>query len=224
LILIDRQDIRAIPVYTGDETQCVGCEKCITVCPGLAITLVDYRKDSHNPIVSIPYEFNYAVTPESESVTVLDTEGAVLGDLAVVKVECVFGRDHTIVIKVKAPAAIAPRIAGIRSKEIHQSQPMNQYIQVIPDDAMICRCERVSAGEIRALIRAGYRDINEIKSITRAAMGACGSKTCSSLIHRLFRDEGITTSAITDQTRRPIFIEAPLKVFAGIQDDAGQGK
>jgi len=222
LILIDREDIRAIPAYTGDESNCVGCEKCITVCPGLAITLVDYRKDAEYPTVAIPYEFNYAVTPEDETVTVLDTEGAVLGDLEVVKVERVFGRDHTIVVKVRAPAAIAPRIAGIRSKEVHQSQPMNQYVQVIPDEAVICRCERVSAGEIRRLIRAGYRDINEIKAITRAAMGACGSKTCNSLIHRLFRDEGITTSEITDQTRRPVFIEVPLKVFAVIQDE-GQG-
>jgi NAD(P)H-nitrite reductase large subunit len=97
---------------------------------------------------------------------------------------------------------------------------MNQYIQVIPDEAVICRCERVSAGEIRRLIRAGYRDINEIKAITRAAMGACGSKTCNSLIHRLFRDEGITTSEITDQTRRPVFVETALKVFAGVKDGA----
>ncbi|HEY9078367.1 MAG TPA: FAD-dependent oxidoreductase [Anaerolineaceae bacterium] len=223
LIFIDHQDIRAIPAYTGGETNCVGCEKCITVCPGLAITLVDYRKDPDFPIVSIPYEFNYDVTTESEKVTVLDTEGTVLGDLEVVKVERVFGRDHTIIVKVRAPASIAPRIAGIRSKELNQTQPMNQYVQVIPDEAIICRCERVSAGEIRQLIRAGYRDINEIKAITRAAMGACGSKTCNSLIHRLFRDEGITTSEITEQTRRPIFIEVPLKVFAGITDKREEG-
>lgn len=224
LILIDHHDIRAVPSFTGSETDCVGCEKCITVCPGLAITLVDYRDDPDHPIVSIPYEFNYDVTPESEKVTVLDTEGAVLGDLEVVKVERIFGRDHTIVVKVRAPYAIAPRIAGIRSQEFHQAQPMNRYVQVIPDDAIICRCERVSAGEIRKLIRAGFRDVNEIKTITRAGMGACGSKTCHSLIHRLFRDEGITTSEITDRTHRPIFIEAPLKVFAGIKDSKGEKK
>jgi sarcosine oxidase, subunit alpha len=49
-------------------------------------------------------------------------------------------------------------------------------------------------------------------------MGACGSKTCHSLIFRLFRDEGIILSAVTDTTRRPVFIEVPLKVFAGIPD------
>lgn len=215
LIFIENSDIRAIPAFTGNETDCVGCEKCITICPGLAITLLDFRADSQNPIVSIPYEFNYEMTPDTGKVTVLDTEGLVLGDLDVVKVEKVFGRDHTIVVKVQAPVEIASRIAGIRSTETHTARPMDQYVQIIPDEAVICRCERVSAGEIRRLIQAGYRDINEIKAITRAEMGACGSKTCNSLIHRLFRDEGITNSEITDQTRRPIFIEVPLKVFAG---------
>jgi bacterioferritin-associated ferredoxin len=89
------------------------------------------------------------------------------------------------------------------------------------DDTIICRCERVTAGEIRDLIRQGYRDLNEIKAITRAAMGACGSKTCHSLIVRLFRDEGIILSDVTDTTRRPMFIEVPLKVFAGDEERRG---
>jgi hypothetical protein len=50
------------------------------------------------------------------------------------------------------------------------------------------------------------------------AMGACASKTCHALLFRLFRDEGITLSEVTDATRRPLFIEVPLKVFAGCQE------
>ena len=56
---------------------------------------------------------------------------------------------------------------------------------------IVCRCERVTAGEIRGLIRAGVRDLNELKAITRAGMGACGGKTCPSIIKRLFREEGV---------------------------------
>ena len=215
LIFIDPKDIRKVPSFKGDELVCIGCEKCISFCPGLAITLVDYRKDAENPIVAIPFEFNYEMLKEWESVTVLDTEGAALGNLEVVKVERVASRDHTMIVKVRAPHAIASRIAGIRVQEEQVTHPMNNYVQHITDDTVICRCERVTAGEIRALIRQGYRDLNEIKAITRAAMGACGAKTCHSLIFRLFRDEGIVLSEVTDTTRRPIFIEAPLKVFAG---------
>lgn len=221
LIFIDPQDIRHVPTFTGDTLACIGCEKCISICPGLAITLVDYRYEADMPTVAIPFEFNYEMLKERETVTVLDTAGEVLGDLQVVKVERVASRDHTIIVKVKAPRAVATRIAGIRVQEEQITQPMNHYVDHISDDTIICRCERVTAGEIRALIRQGYRDLNEIKAITRAAMGACGSKTCHALIVRLFRDEGIILSEVTDTTRRPIFIEVPLKAFAGVDETAG---
>ena len=225
LIFIDPSDIRNVPAFKGISTDCIGCEKCMAICPGLAITLVDYRKTPDMPIVAIPFEFNYEQIKERETVTVLDTEGSILGDLQVTKIEQVASRDHTIIVKVRAPREIATRIAGIRIQEEQVTQPMNHYVDHISDDTIVCRCERVTAGEIRGLIRQGYRDLNEIKAITRAAMGACGSKTCHSLIFRLFRDEGIILSDVTDTTRRPIFIEAPLKVFAGADgenSDAGQ--
>ena len=92
---------------------------------------------------------------------------------------------------------------------------MDHYVERITDDTIVCRCERVTAGEIRALIRQGYRDINEIKAVSRAGMGSCGAKTCTALIHRLFRDEGIPDDRVVDQSLRPLFIEVPLEVFAG---------
>ena len=66
---------------------------------------------------------------ERETVTVLDTEGEVLGDLQVVKVERVASRDHTIIVKVRAPREIATRIAGIRIQEEQVTQPMNHYVR-----------------------------------------------------------------------------------------------
>ena len=81
--------------------------------------------------------------------TVLDTSGEVLGDYEVVKVERVASRDHTIIVKVRAPQEVARRIAGIRIQEEQVTQPMNHYVDHISDDTIICRCERVTAGEIR---------------------------------------------------------------------------
>jgi hypothetical protein len=74
------------------------------------------------------------------------------------------------------------------------------------------------------LIRSGYRDINEIKVVSRAGMGACGSKTCNPLIFRLFREEGIPEAEIVNMTKRPLFVEVPLGVFAGVtrQKTGGQ--
>ncbi|MCB5230499.1 MAG: FAD-dependent oxidoreductase, partial [Candidatus Cloacimonetes bacterium] len=42
--------------------KCIGCNKCLLICPGLAITLVDYRKNKETPTVTLPYEIgNYPV-------------------------------------------------------------------------------------------------------------------------------------------------------------------
>jgi bacterioferritin-associated ferredoxin len=89
-------------------------------------------------------------------------------------------------------------------------------VEHIPGDEIICRCERVTAGEIRELIRSGVRDMNHLKAVTRAGMGACGGKTCTNLIKRLFREEGVSLAEVRESTQRPLFIEVPLGAFAGI--------
>jgi NAD(P)H-nitrite reductase large subunit len=86
-----------------------------------------------------------------------------------------------------------------------------------PDEAIICRCERITAGEVRAAIRGGVRDINQLKAITRAGMGACGSKTCRPMIWRLFEEEGIDLTEVTDRTDRPLYVEVPLGILAGVR-------
>jgi NAD(P)H-nitrite reductase large subunit len=123
-----------------------------------------------------------------------------------------------VAVKVKAPKAYAKRIAGIRVQEEWVAEPMDQYVQHITDDTIVCRCERVTAGEIRELIRKGYRDINEIKAVLRVGMGSCGGKTCTPLVHRLFRDEGVPMTEVVDNTKRPLFVEVPLGVFAGVTE------
>lgn len=218
LIFIDQNDIRSVPSYLGSSLNCKYCLRCVAGCPGLAITLVDHRIQPENPRVAIPYEFSRESVRKGDTVTVLDTEGTELGTAEVLTVSNIRTSDRTLIVQVQVPAGYAQRVAGIRVQDPSFTRPMNQYIKHINDDTIVCRCERVTAGEIRSLIRQGYRDVNEIKAITMAGMGACGSKTCTSLILRLFRNEGIAASEITVATRRPIFIEVPLGIFAGIED------
>jgi len=60
------------------------------------------------------------------------------------------------------------------------------------------------------------RDLNEVKAVTRAGMGACGGKTCQALIGRLFREAGVDPEAVTPNVPRPLFVEVPLGNFAGV--------
>ena len=215
LIYIDRRDIRSVPTFLGNSYCCEVCEKCVAGCPGLAITLVNYRENPDLPVVSIPYEFTRQTLQANDRVSVLDTEGAELGQVDVLSVHAIENNDRTLVVEVNAPREIAQRIAGINVQDEEVTQPLDHYVAHIADDTIVCRCEHVTAGEVRSLIRAGYRDMNEIKTVSRAGMGACGGKTCVSLILRLFREEGITREEITEYSKRPVFIEVPLGILAG---------
>jgi len=214
------EDLLGRPRFIGDEigVACNGCTKCVTICPGLAITLVDYRKDSAFPTVSLAHEFGRDDVRAGDLVTVLDTEGVALGQAEVAKVASGSKMDHTVLLRIKAPAAIAPRIAGVQVQSADVGQPLERWVQRLSDDTIVCRCERVSAGEIRALIRAGMRDVNEIKAVSRAGMGACGAKTCGGLVDQLFRQEGVAADRVTRNVERPLFVEVPLGVFCGAGD------
>lgn len=213
-IVIEGDDIRSLPEYVGEG--CTGCARCVSVCPGLAITLVDYRDSADFPTVTIPYEFLPDSIATGSEVTVLDTEGTELGRVEVVKVRAPKFADRALLVEVRAPRQIARYIAGIRVQEPQVVQPLDVYVERVDDDEVVCRCERVTAGEIRSLIRAGIMDMNHIKGVTRAGMGACGGKTCTELIKRLFREENVPPAQVTESTKRPLFMEVPLGVFAGV--------
>ncbi len=222
-IRIEGDDILGVPTF--DESACIACEQCVAVCPGLAVTLVDYRKkDEQGVLVSIPFEFPKTTIKEGDMVTVLDTLGKVLGHVPVAKVRSPKFADHALLVKVRAPAEIAKRIAGIQVQEPWVTQAMEENVARIDDDDVVCRCERVTAGEIRRHIREGVRDLNHLKALTRAGMGACGGKTCPSLVARIFREEGVPMPQVTLLTQRPVFMEVPLGAFAGVVTGEGPTK
>jgi len=44
-----------------------------------------------------------------------------------------------------------------------------------------------------------------------------GAKTCASLMYRLFREENVPFDEVTGGTTRPLFVEVPLGILAGIE-------
>ncbi len=196
---------------------CIGCNKCVFICPGLAISLVDYRKDQDNPVVSLAYEVCNYEYKKGDPVLLTDYEGNPLQKAIVIDTVINRASRKTQIIKVRVPKEIAKRVAGFRIQRDEVVQPKKEItLRDIPDDAILCRCERVTAGAIRTLIRKGIKDQNQIKAITRAGMGACGSKTCEDLILQLFKEEGVPPEEVTLNTTRPVFVEAPIGVFSNI--------
>lgn len=199
------------------NNDCIGCNKCVFICPGLAISLADYRDDPNNPVVSLAYEvYNYEYK-KGNQVLLTDYEGNPLQEAEIIEVVLNKASRKTQIVKVRIPKGIAKKVAGFRVQREEVTLPKGKpTVDRIPDEAIVCRCERVTAGEIRKWIRKGIRDVNQIKAITRAGMGACGSKTCGDLIVQLLKDEGVPAEDITAHTIRPLFIEAPLGVFSNV--------
>jgi NADPH-dependent 2,4-dienoyl-CoA reductase/sulfur reductase-like enzyme/Pyruvate/2-oxoacid:ferredoxin oxidoreductase delta subunit/bacterioferritin-associated ferredoxin len=224
LIRIDPKDIRHLPEFCElDDKNCIACERCVAVCPGLAITLVDFRRDQAEPLVSIPLEFSPDLVPVGEKVPVTDVDGQVLGRFPVDRVRSLREFSRTLIVRVKIPAALATHAAGIQIPSAWEpsAAESDHFLEKTPQENIVCRCEHVSADEIRALVRAGVRDINQIKAETKATMGACGGKTCLSLIKKIFREEGIPLEAVTDPPVRPVFVETTLSTLAGkVQKDS----
>uniref|UniRef100_A0A7C4VR15 FAD-dependent oxidoreductase n=1 Tax=Desulfatirhabdium butyrativorans TaxID=340467 RepID=A0A7C4VR15_9BACT len=65
------------------------------------------------------------------------------------------------------------------------SKPRPGIWERIPDDTIVCRCETVRAGDIRAAVAKGASDIGEIKRRTRLGMGQCQDRICSQCVQEL---------------------------------------
>ena len=128
---------------------------------------------------------------------------------------------RTLFTRVQVPAEIASQVAGIQLVAgWNQSEVTSDaYLEQTEQETIVCRCEHISADEIRNLIRQGVRDINQIKAVTKATMGSCGGKTCLSLIKKIFREEGIPQESITEPTQRPLFVEIPIEILAENQQE-----
>ena len=77
-----------------------------------------------------------------------------------------------------------------------------------PDDAtLICRCEEITAGEIRAFARLGCTGPNQLKAFGRVGMGPCQGRSCGHMAAEILAREHQQNM---DQTGY-FNIRAPLK-------------
>ena len=64
-----------------------------------------------------------------------------------------------------------------------------KWAHQISDEVIICRCEEITAGEIRhAVNELGAVEINRLKALTRAGMGRCQSRMCGVAMAELIAD------------------------------------
>ena len=60
-------------------------------------------------------------------------------------------------------------------------------VGALPDDCMLCRCENVTAGDIRAAVASELipAEVNRVKAITRCGMGRCQGRFCGPALQEI---------------------------------------
>ena len=107
----------------------------------------------------------------------------------------------------------ARAVAGVLGK-MFQLKP--GLCALAADDVPVCRCEEVSAGEVRAAIRNGVVQLNQLKPWTRAGMGRCQGRICDEILRQIVAAEtGLPLWEIQPFTARAPVKPVPLEVVGG---------
>ncbi|MCP5367164.1 MAG: FAD-dependent oxidoreductase [Hyphomicrobiales bacterium] len=99
------------------------------------------------------------------------------------------------------------RLAGVRRFLDLLYRPAEEVLAPPDDDTLLCRCEEVTAGEIRRVAGLGCPGPNQAKAFTRAGMGPCQGRMCGLAVSTvLARARGVPVAEVGHYRVRP-----PLK-------------
>jgi len=212
-IAIPEGNLLGRPRLVGD---CVGCLKCVAVCPGLAITLVDRRFDRSGKWakVTVPWEMPEGQVTVGAEVPTTGMQGEMVGTGRVVRILSGKSLNRRRLLVLEVPMAEADRVAGVRIRDPQPEAPVGLAVPPRDSDVIVCRCERVTKQMILDHVRqTGTRDFNAVKAALRCGMGPCGGKTCAELTWQVFRELGVSRSAVQPPVHRPFTQEVPMKAF-----------
>lgn len=77
----------------------------------------------------------------------------------------------------------------------------------VGDETLVCRCEEVTAGDIRQAVKEGCREPNEIKALTRCGMGHCQGRMCGVALAEIVAAE----LNIEPEELQPLSVRAPVR-------------
>lgn len=201
-----RHNLLDLPYFSGSK--CIGCTSCVAICPGLAVSLV--RKVAEDAAeVILPWEFS-AEVPIGTEMELVNQDGAFVEKAPLTAKKRNAGK-NTWLFTFRTSLDKASSIAGVRvqAPEVSQGEPLDEAA-CLDEQAYVCRCERITLGELAQFIKDNdVRDINQLKTL-RVGMGACGSKTCSQLVAKAFKQAGVDPSTIELGSLRPLFLEVPM--------------
>jgi NAD(P)H-nitrite reductase large subunit len=95
------------------------------------------------------------------------------------------------------------------------SAPRPGLYELAKDDTIVCRCEELTLGELKAALADDITDLNEVKRMTRVGMGNCQGRMCGpALLEILARQRGMSPADITYLMPRPPIRPVPMAAVA----------
>ena len=190
-----------------DREKCIGCGMCVAACPGLAIFLVDKSYSETEATVSFPFEYD-PLPEEGAEIDALSRAGEYVCKGRVIKVMNPKKNDHTPVVTIAIPKEHADTVRTMRRLKLPEAHEGFRPVEPegpLDDDVIVCRCEEITAGEIRKAIREYHATtVTEVKRRVRAGMGLCQGRTCGKLVSRIIAEEtGKKMNEIQGSTDRP---------------------
>jgi NADPH-dependent 2,4-dienoyl-CoA reductase/sulfur reductase-like enzyme len=86
----------------------------------------------------------------------------------------------------------------------------------LPGDAtIVCRCEEISAGALRAVMGPGAHDMNSVRGLLRCGMGQCQGRNCAVTLARMLA-EGQNGRPLLPFRSRPPVRPLPLGALAAL--------
>jgi thioredoxin reductase len=125
------------------------------------------------------------------------------------------------------PAEARRRIEAARHslrKELRFARALNETFAVRPgllglitDDTVVCRCEEVTAGQLRRARAEWTRTLDAVRTVTRAGFGRCQGTICETLVAQLLaREIGTGLAEVGHFHVRPPLKPIPIDALADL--------
>lgn len=110
---IKKNSLASAPVV--DYERCTGCGECISICPGLAIFVVNLNYSQNEALIMLPYEF-LPVPKRGEVYEALDRKGELVGEARIIAARTKKDRTTVVTIAVEKSLAMIVRNIGRKLK------------------------------------------------------------------------------------------------------------
>ena len=158
---------------------------------------------------------------EEETVLVAGDAGGIAGARAAV----LSGRIAARLAAGADPARLAAALDRERAMRPLLDRLFRPHTVLPADEALVCRCESLTGGDIRQAVRDGAMGPNQLKAFARAGMGPCQGRMCGLAAAEIVADErGLPVEEVGSFRIRPPIKPLTLGELAAMEGETAEAE